>query len=435
MIRPSLVALLGLLAMPAACAEVDAPTSEPEIGTEVQGLSGAARRPRSEAIRDSAATMGLTNGALLAGIAQVETGLSHCWSEATWACQGPTSNSCGGPVIAGSADGPCSAQQGGLGMFQFDGGTYAQTIARDGAEVLELDGNIRHAVEFVTARVSEEVAGVDTTQQALDWLNGITVEAGNARFEEWIEIVSCRYNGCCGCSTQEGKYRTATLDALGEFEPGFWGQIAPPPVCEAIPSGGAVIDEDDACADAGGDPQYWRTELAGHGGRLMWTHTTDSTNTENFARWNLDFEAAGTYLLEVYTDGGEFAQSRQAAYRVRHFGVEEVVTIDQTSAAGWQRLGALEFDAGGDQWVRFDDNTGEPLAGSTRIAFDALRVTPPADPDDPDQPGNPNLPGDHGDPAEDDLAGGCAAGGGSAGGGIALLMMALLVVSRRRRRA
>ena len=45
-----------------------------------QELSGAARRPRSEHIRDVSASTGLTNGVLLAGIASVETGLSHCWS-------------------------------------------------------------------------------------------------------------------------------------------------------------------------------------------------------------------------------------------------------------------------------------------------------------------------------------------------------------------
>src|SRR5262245_32847471 len=95
-----------------------------DLSDETQELSGPARRTRSSRIRDVSSTRGLTNGVLLAGISQVETGLSHCWSEATWACKGPNSSSCGGgPVIAGAADGPCSAKQGGLGMFQFDGGT------------------------------------------------------------------------------------------------------------------------------------------------------------------------------------------------------------------------------------------------------------------------------------------------------------------------
>src|SRR4051812_3252844 len=84
-------------------------------------LATSAKVPRYAAIRDAAAARGIGNAYLLAGIANDETGLAMCWSEAQWACQGPSSPDCGGgPVIAGAADGPCSAQQGGLGMFQFD---------------------------------------------------------------------------------------------------------------------------------------------------------------------------------------------------------------------------------------------------------------------------------------------------------------------------
>jgi hypothetical protein len=187
-----------------------------------QGLSGAARRPRAAAIRDVAASTGLTNGVLLAGIAQVETGLSHCWSEATWACQGPTSSFCGGPVIAGAADGPCSAQQGGLGMFQFDGGTYQQTLARDGRAILQLDGSISHAVDFVTNIVVQEVASVNTRAEAIAWMNSIPIVSSNARFRQWNDILACRYNGRCGSATQAAKYRDATLSAFTEFGAGFW---------------------------------------------------------------------------------------------------------------------------------------------------------------------------------------------------------------------
>jgi hypothetical protein len=190
--------------------------------SETQGLSGAARRPRSAAIRDVAASRGLTNGVLLAGIGQVETGLSHCWSEATWACQGPSSSFCGGPVIAGASDGPCSSQQGGLGMFQFDGGTYQQTLARDGQAILQLDGNISHAVDFVAGIVVQEVAGVNTRAEAIAWMNSIPIAGNNARFQQWTAILACRYNGRCGSATQAAKYGDATLAAFTEFGTGFW---------------------------------------------------------------------------------------------------------------------------------------------------------------------------------------------------------------------
>ena len=69
---------------------------------------------RCENIRDVAADNGISTGFLLAGIASAETNLSHCWTELDWACQGPDSPDCGGPVVAGAGDGPCSLQQGGL---------------------------------------------------------------------------------------------------------------------------------------------------------------------------------------------------------------------------------------------------------------------------------------------------------------------------------
>ncbi|MDB4932380.1 MAG: Tryptophan synthase alpha chain, partial [Myxococcaceae bacterium] len=231
--RLSLVALVAFTA----CAPID---DDGNLDTDIQGLTGAARRPRLQRIRDVSAAAGLTNGVLLAGIAQVETGLSHCWSEATWACRGPNSTSCGnGPVIAGASDGPCSAQQGGLGMFQFDGGNFTQTLARDGRDILTLDGNIRHAVDFIVNIVNQEVAGVDNRAEALAWLNGMSVVRGNARFNQWVAILACRYNGACGSASQAGRYRDATLSVQGEVGAAFWR------ICE--PSREVCNGRDDDC--------------------------------------------------------------------------------------------------------------------------------------------------------------------------------------------
>ncbi len=216
---------LVALAVFAACAPID---EDGNVDTSVMELTGAARRPRLQRIRDVAAAAGLTNGALLAGIAQVETGLSHCWSEATWACRGPNSSSCGnGPVIAGASDGACSAQLGGLGLFQFDGGNYAMTLARDGRGILTLDGNIDHAVDFVVNIVNQEVAGVDNRAEALAWMNGITIASGNARLNQWAAILACRYNGACGSARQAGLYRDATLRVYSEVGAAFWRICAP----------------------------------------------------------------------------------------------------------------------------------------------------------------------------------------------------------------
>src|SRR5687768_13547999 len=131
-------------------------------------LTAAQRRERATIIRDAAATKGMTNAALLAGIGEIETNFAHCWSEATWACKGPASSSCGGgPVIAGAADGPCSLEQGGLGMFQFDSGTFDQTIATYGPTIVTIQGNVDAVIPFLITRAKQSVAGIDTDAQAL----------------------------------------------------------------------------------------------------------------------------------------------------------------------------------------------------------------------------------------------------------------------------
>ena len=100
--------------------------SEKRIGVVASALTKETKTQRAETIRDAAARAGWTNGVLLAGMAQVSTGMAHCWEEATWACKGPTSESCGGqPTVAGNMDGACGKKRGGLGMFLFDSGTQS----------------------------------------------------------------------------------------------------------------------------------------------------------------------------------------------------------------------------------------------------------------------------------------------------------------------
>jgi hypothetical protein len=252
------IALATAVALPA-CG-IDHEGVDDGVGEDRQELSGAARRPRSEHIRDVSASTGLTNGVLLAGIASVETGLSHCWSEATWACQGPHSSFCNGPVIAGASDGACSAQQGGLGMFQFDGGTYQQTLNRDGTAILQLDGNIAHAVDFVANIVIQEVAGVTNRAQAIAWMNSVPVVSGNAKFNQWGAILACRYNGRCGSATQAAKYKDATLSMLNEFGAAFWSVNPPPP---PPPPHGADAERVVAAVNAAGQVEvFWVTAAA-----------------------------------------------------------------------------------------------------------------------------------------------------------------------------
>ncbi len=190
-------------------------------------LTAAQRRARATQIRDAATANGITQGWLLAGIADAETSMSQCWSELTWACQGPSSSDCGGgPVVAGAGDGPCSLRQGGLGMFQFDAGTYDDTLRREGTRILSVAGNVAAAVDFTTAMVvrSVYISGVDNRAQAIEWMNGVRV--GNGRWDAWVKTVTHYYNGCtpsASCwSSRYARYRDFTSNVYSEFGESFW---------------------------------------------------------------------------------------------------------------------------------------------------------------------------------------------------------------------
>ena len=374
-------------------------------------LTAAVRRERATLIRDSAAEMGMYNAALLGGIAISETNLAHCYSEAPYACPGPDSPSCGGPIIAGGADGPCSAMQGGLGMFQFDAGTYAQTVATYGDSILTVEGNTAQAVNFVVDRLKLDITGVHDWLSATDYLNQVPLKAGDPVTEEWSHFLACRYNGCCSasalCTTRANGYRDNAIAIFNEFGADFWHTAAR---CAAIPADG-VIDQRSECYVAGGDPRYWRHEATGYGDSSEWTNSTASTAPANFAQWRLAPATPATYHLEVYVAGGA---ATKATYQVVHAGTTEPVVIDQTTAAGWVALGDFALAADGNDYVQLGDNTG---TAQQRLVFDALRAT------SLDGPGEPSGGGGNG---------GCATGGGGTAGTAGMLGLAALVARRRR---
>lgn len=224
---------LGLFAAAlAACVAPSLDEGPPGDSADTDGktssLTASQRKARATLIRDVAAERGLTNAVLLAGIADSETQLSHCWSELTWACKGPVSADCGGgPVVAGAGDGPCSLKQGGLGMYQFDAGTFSDTLARDGTAVLTLRGNIERAVDFVVDMIRDSVyvGGVTTDEQAKAWINSVVV--GGAGYDAWITSVTHYYNGCVkgSCSVfwdRYDRYDSHTQGLVDELGASFW---------------------------------------------------------------------------------------------------------------------------------------------------------------------------------------------------------------------
>jgi MYXO-CTERM domain-containing protein len=250
-------------------------------------------------------------------------------------------------------------------------------------------------------------------------MNSITIKDGDAQYEKWLYFVAWRYNGCMGCTTQINKYRTGTNKLRDEFGPGFWTITPPEIACELIPAAGREIDETDGCFHKAGTATSWYEGDAGMGGACLITYTTDDTEADNHATWQLRFEAAGRYRVEVYT--GALAQSHQAKYVVTHAGGKTDVVIDQAAAQGYRVLGDFEFAADGA--VDLGDNTGEHYDPNAKVAivFDAIRIVPA------DMP-----PGD--DVVTDDPSGDGSAGGCRAGQTPGVFMLALLGVATRKRR-
>jgi hypothetical protein len=352
--------------------------AEPTLATEELELSADVRHERYGLIRDSSAEMGLYNAALMAGIATSETALAHCQSEATYACQGPASPSCNdGPIIAGAADGPCSDMQGGLGMFQFDAGTYAQTVATYGPSILTIEGNTAQAVNFVVERAKQSVMGIDDWLAAVAWMNAVPMTATDPKMQEWASFIVCRYNGCCTptnatCQSRAAGYRDNAIKAFEEMGAEFWDTASR---CAAIPDDG-VIDQRSECYLAVGDPRYWHREAGGFDDDREWTGTTAAATAGNFARWIVK-ASAGAYSVEVMLDGGEFGQSKTAKYIIVHAGVTDEIVVDQSAASGWVSLGEFEFSGDGDEYIMLGDNTGEAGTTDTKLLFDAVRVLSP----------------------------------------------------------
>ena len=385
--------------------------ASPATSTVKQSLSDDVRHQRLATIRDISAQMGIYNAALLGGIATSETGLAHCYSEATAiGCPGPNSPSCSNmPILAGGADGPCSAMQGGLGMFQFDAGTYTDTVNTYGDSVLTVEGNSAFAVSFVIDKVQLDVQGADNWLTAADWINDVPMSASDPVMNQWASILACRYNGCCSssatCTTRANGYRDNALAVFDEMGADFWRTADR---CGAIPAAG-VIEQRSDCYLAGGDPRYWRQDPGGLGG-YEWTMTTDADAPANFAEW-LIRGATGRWHIDAYVDGGA---SKSAKYEIAHGGVFDDVVIDQSSAHGYVPIGDFAFSGSGDEHVLLGDDTGEASSTMTKLAFDAIKLTP--------LDGQSGGSGSAGN-------GGCAAGGG---GGLAGALALLLTRKRRR---
>jgi murein DD-endopeptidase MepM/ murein hydrolase activator NlpD len=179
----------------ASCGDV-----EPGLTQAPIRVSNTQARRTLEGIREGAAREGITNFLAIALLAEEETGLDHCGA---WACQGPAHADCGGrPVISGGGDGPCSINQGGIGMFQLDQGTESQTVAYwrgRGVDVLSIDGNTQAALRHLISRLIDPNDGLfgglaNDRAAAIRFLNRLRV--GDRNWDDYIRFIIYRWNGC-----------------------------------------------------------------------------------------------------------------------------------------------------------------------------------------------------------------------------------------------
>jgi hypothetical protein len=184
------------------------------------------------------------------------------------------------------------------------------------------------------------------------------------------------------------------------------GQPAEP--CGVVSAlGESIIDDTDRCFALLGNTQFWRNvDGEGYGGRLRWTYAFTAAQPGAYARWRLDFEAAGRYEVAIYAEPA-YSESKETVYRVRAGGAEQELRVDQSAGDGWLPIGEFTFAQGTDQWLQVEDNTGEDSSLQRKISADAIRLVrldPPA-------------PVPDAGPGGEDVGGGGEIDAGSGGGG------------------
>jgi len=316
--------------------------------------------------------------------------------------------------------------------------------ATDGQTPAQVAAGVKQWVDHVTAALGrppiiytgyyfwrDSVGGADESASPL-WHAQYTSAACPLIADTWSDWAFWQYTSTGSVAGISGNVDIDRWNGDMASLTAFLGPGTPPPVCASLPATGGTIDDSDPCF-VGGGPSIGMRHVtdAGEGGGLTWTHTTAEAAEQNFGQWNLGFDAAGRYHVEVYT-AAAYAQSKLADYVVHASGADTSVTLDQTAADGWQPLGDFDFAAGSDQFIHLADNTGEPEADNVQLVFDAVRVTPLDYAGSGSDPGTGSDVGGDTDPGTKHSGGCSAGGGGDAGASWAVLMIVSCAACRRR---
>ena len=308
-ILPAVVGLTGLLA--SGCAVSTDSTDDETVAHEDDALTNAQKKPVCDHIKNVAKGHGVTNPLVFAGVPNHESGLVQCWKDATWACQGPHSSYCGGPVIAGSGDGPCSHQQGGLGMYQLDAGTYAQTLASYGHDVVELDPQIAKGVDVIIQKVwhCPNTPHFDDEAAVVSWINA--AKPGTAHYETFLSAMAECYNGTPPSSshfeTMRANYRAGVKQLEDAYGHDYWyGQSAPPPPaptgCGIMNAGHklAVGAKQESCS------KHYSLDMQTDGNLVLYHHGVGAiwaTGTNGKGGHTATMQSDGNFVL--YTAGSK----------------------------------------------------------------------------------------------------------------------------------
>ena len=286
MLRPSrsvvlLPALLGVATIAAACSSASPATDD--RAARVGDTAAALEVANATRVKEIASARGISNAVVVAGVAYAESRLTQCFSEYGGAkCAGPASTDCGGgAVLAGGNDGNCNLEQGGLGMFQFDSGTYSQTLAAYGTSILTVDGNIAAGIDYILKRVlgydqgggwpgCADTPHMVTEADAIAWLDAATI--GSPSYDIYTGCLSTNYNGTTKGTQQyydEKAYYDQMIRAAETDFASVWGTSDP---CTGW------SDADDCGAAIHADPTML---YACRGGRTVGRHTCPSGCFEN----------------------------------------------------------------------------------------------------------------------------------------------------------
>jgi len=141
-------------------------------------------------------------------------------------------------------------------MFQFDAGTFTDTLNKYGNDVLTIAGNTSHAINYVInmVKVSAYTTNAETDAKALQWINNFDFGNGTLR-DQWIKTVTRYYNGCqpgwfCW-SDRYNHYNNSLQTVVNETGLDFWiaNTCKPEPeVCNGKDDDcDNEVDEDDVC--------------------------------------------------------------------------------------------------------------------------------------------------------------------------------------------